>query len=93
MSTTRREVEFDKDSQSFVFECPHCNLMVQVFVNELNCRIFRHGMFKHNWEQVPPHLPKDVCDQLVAEDQVLGCCKPYQFFDGPPPFVDVCEYI
>jgi hypothetical protein len=45
-------------------------------------------------QPVNPHLPKAICDALVAEGKVLGCAKPFRFFFSPQGnFVDICEYI
>ena len=30
------------------FLCPHCGMMVEVQKQQLNCKIFRHGIFKQN---------------------------------------------
>ena len=45
-------------SDNIIVKCPHCELMIFVFINEFNCRIFRHGIYKHNMQQIDPHLPK-----------------------------------
>lgn len=58
-------------------KCPHCDGSIIVFENEINCGIFRHATYKDG-RQVNPHAPKIVCDKLVAEDKVLGCCKPFE---------------
>ena len=59
-------------------ECPHCH--VSVWVEEVNCAIFRCGIVKATGEQVPPHLPKEECDRLG--DTIWGCSKPFQLGDG-----------
>ena len=59
------------------FECPHCQGDLYIFPNEVNCGIFRHAIYKDG-RQVNPHAPKNICDALVAEDKVLGCCKPFK---------------
>lgn len=75
----------------YVFECPHCELLVTVPRNGLNCQIFRHGAYKADpSRQVPPHTPKDECDRLVAEGLIVGCGKPFRF-DGKT--VEKCGYV
>jgi DNA-directed RNA polymerase subunit RPC12/RpoP len=37
-------------------QCPHCN--GTVMVKQLNCKIFRHGVFKKNGKQINPHAKK-----------------------------------
>ena len=51
-------------ADSVIVKCPHCNLMIFVYLKEFNCRIFRHGIYKHNLQQIDPHLPKVDCDRL-----------------------------
>ena len=75
--------------------CPHCEQQSEIL--ELNCRIFRCGIFKHNFEQIPPHSTKAVCDDLKARDLIFGCGKPFRILeneDKKAPLVPViCDYI
>ena len=41
-----------------IVNCPHCEEPILIMLNELNCKIFRHGIYKHNHKQIDPHLPK-----------------------------------
>ena len=76
-----------------VLECPHCKQMCEIL--ELNCRIFRCGILKGNYTQIPPHSTKEVCDDLKARDLIFGCGKPFMVIDGPKKnlVVVVCDYI
>lgn len=77
-----------------VFECPHCKHIFVMNINELNCRIIRHAVFKNNFVQVNPHLSKEECDKLVKEDLVYGCCKPAKIIQNNDEFVAIeCDYI
>ena len=67
-------------------ECPHCHVTVEIL--ELNCSIFRCGIFKDSGEQVPPHASKDECDAF--KDRVWGCSKPFKYENGQAV---VCGYI
>lgn len=69
-------------------ECPHCEVLIEIL--EVNCGIFRCGIFKVNGEQVPPHLPKDACDDLKDKNHIWGCCRPFQYVDGK---VKPCDYL
>jgi hypothetical protein len=69
-------------------ECPHCK--VQIEVVEVNCAVFRCGIFKDTGEQVPPHASKEECDLLTKEGRVWGCCKPFKYLNGKGV---VCGYI
>ena len=61
-----------------IFNCPHCNLPVQVYMKELNCHIFRHGIMKDTLKQIEPHLNKSECDRLYNNNLIYGCGKPFQ---------------
>ena len=68
--------------------CPHCK--DYVFIEKLNCRIFRHACYK-NGEPIPPHASKEECETLLEKNMIYGCAKPFQILqDGS---VIVCEYI
>lgn len=73
-----------------IVSCPHCNESILIYKNEINCRIFRHAVYK-NGENVNPHLPKEECDKLVLTDKVYGCCKPFRLNEQNIP--EICEYI
>ena len=58
-----------------IITCPHCNCMIEVI--ELNCKIFRCGIYKSNFEQIDPHLNKEECDKLYTSGSIYGCSKPF----------------
>lgn len=41
-------------------------------------------------KNIPAHAPKELCDQLVMEDSIFGCGKPF-WFDGRE--LKICDYI
>jgi hypothetical protein len=90
MSYMSTSVTIDTDSNCYIFNCPHCNDTITVNCNELNCQIFRHGVFIATLEPINPHTSRDECDTLFNSGTVYGCCKPFRF-DGVN--VTVCEYI
>jgi hypothetical protein len=93
---SKKTVFYDEKNQLFVFECPHCDLLIQVSKKQTNCCIFRHGAIKENLKQVDPHLPKEQCDTLFDKGLIWGCGKPFQFHKATKDFeafVDMCEYI
>ncbi len=81
-----------------IIECPHCQQKIEVL--EINCRIFRCGIYKSTFKQIDPHMPKEQCDDLARNDLIFGCGKPFQLIeknevdeDGQPTYdVVVCEY-
>jgi hypothetical protein len=66
--------------------CPHCGIMIEIV--QLNCAIFRCGIYKHNYQQIPPHLPKRECDLLI--DKIYGCGKPFRVINKK---LEICDYI
>lgn len=48
--------------------CPHCQGIV--IIEQLNCKIFRHGIFKRSGKQIPPHAPKAECDVWVEKGEI-----------------------
>ena len=81
------------EPRDFVIECPHCK--EPILIEKLNCRIFRHGTFKHNGQQINPHETEGVCDYFVANNMIYGCGKPFQIKEMVNnEFVAViCDYI
>ena len=59
--------------------CPHCNQMIEII--QLNCRIFRCGVFKVNFTQIDPHLSKSECMRLLQNNLIFGCGKPFRILE------------
>lgn len=90
------KVYYIPEDNCYLFKCPNCKVLTQVAENEVNCQIFRHGVMKRSGQQVNPHAPKEHCDQLVEQDLVYGCCKPFRLFrgnSGAVEYADICDYI
>ena len=90
-----KEITYNSQDKCFTFECPHCDCVVQVEENLVNCQIFRHGIIKQTQQQMNPHTPKNICDRFSELGLIDGCGKPFRMFmkDGKWSFVDVCDYI
>jgi hypothetical protein len=56
-------------------KCPHCN--DSVIIEQVNCAIFRHGIYKHNLQQIDPHMKKENCHELINNNEIYGCGKPF----------------
>lgn len=81
-----------KEKELATVECPHCKCLVQI--EQINCAIFRHGTYKHNGQQLNPHLPKAECDRLVAAEAIHGCGRPFRVEHTNDGLVAVvCDYI
>jgi hypothetical protein len=68
--------------------CPHCK--GTVIIEQVNCSIFRHGVFKRSGKQIPPHAPKEDCDNWAKNNDIYGCGKPFKLVDGKAV---ECDYI
>ena len=78
--------------KEFEVQCPHCK--EYVIIEQVNCAIFRHGVYKHNQQQIPPHLPKINCDELVCKDLIYGCGKPFKIELKNDQWIALeCDYI
>lgn len=72
-------------------ECPHCGQYIIVQKNEINCKIFRCGIFKQTGQQINPHETKDKCDMYYSNNLIYGCGKPFKLNDNLE--VEICGYI
>lgn len=74
--------------------CPWCKGSIVISPSELNCRIFRHGVFVDSGQPMNPHAPREECERLVAEERIRGCGKPFRVDGAGERFVAVeCDYI
>jgi len=67
-------------------ECPHCQQ--KIWIEEINCGIFRCGVLKENGEQIPSHATKEECEAYIKRG-IYGCGKPFQIKEN----VSKCDYI
>jgi len=63
-------------SSPTVVQCPHC--FEYVCIDEVNCGIFRHGVYKHTMLPVDPHATYDQCQVIILSDTCFGCVKPFR---------------
>jgi len=87
---SKNNVSFIQEYNSYIFSCPHCNATIIVDKNDINCRIFRHGIIKTSNKQIDPHSPHDYCEMLVKNNLIYGCGKPFIFNEE---YVEKCDYI
>lgn len=75
-----------------IIQCPHC--LCEVEIEQINCGIFRHGVYIHNMQNIPPHSPKSQCDELVKKELIYGCGKPFTVKKiNNIISVEICDYI
>ena len=79
-----------RPSPEKVFTCPNCNKYVLVSPDELNCGVFRHGVFRSTGDQIPSHATQKQCDQWVQSNQIDGCGKPFKYEGNK---MVLCDYI
>jgi|APSaa5957512535_1039671.scaffolds.fasta_scaffold19968_2 hypothetical protein len=93
-------IEKDKNGEEYiVFRCPHCqedeNIQdgILVYLKEINCAIFRHGVYKDTGIQIPSHASKEECDKLFKEGHIIECGKPYEILKVNNEYkIQKCEY-
>jgi hypothetical protein len=68
--------------------CPHCG--EYAIVEEINCTIFRHAVYKTNLQPINPHATKEECERLLENGEIYGCAKPFKY-DGKT--IEICDYI
>jgi hypothetical protein len=69
------------ENDFYFFKCPYCEQEIIVDKKDLNCCIFRHAIYKHNYQQVDPHLTEYECKKLIEKNSVYGCCKPFEIIN------------
>ena len=55
---------------NLVVNCPHCS--DPIIIEELNCCIFRHGIFKETAAQIDPHSSEELCNYYISEKKYMG---------------------
>lgn len=48
-------------NKDYIFICLHCNNEFIININDFNCKILRHGVYKNNLQQINPHASKEEC--------------------------------
>jgi hypothetical protein len=77
-----------------IIHCPNCKDFIYIHKTELNCHIFRHGIYKNNYKQMNPHLNKMECDRLVNNQLIYGCGKPFKIIYINNEYISIhCDYI
>ena len=77
-----------------ILQCPHCELQIVIYKNEINCGIFRHGVMKDSEMQIGPHSSKVECEKLVAGNLIYGCGKPFRIIKSNNEYkAEICDYI
>lgn len=57
-------------------KCPHCECMIELI--QINCGIFRHGVYKSTMQQMNAHASETECNDAIMKDEIYGCGKPFR---------------
>ena len=76
------------EKSSLILSCPNCSMMIVIL--ERNCGIFRCGIYKSNFMQIPQHLDKESCLDLVLNKSIYGCAQPFRLVGNS---AEICDYI
>lgn len=80
--------------ENIIVKCPHCDEFAAINILEINCAIFRHGVFKDTLEPIPPHSTKEYCDNLKEREFIFGCGKPFKLIIVDNRYIaEICDYI
>ena len=81
-------------SNTIVTECPHCGDTILIDTKDINCRIFRHAVYKHNTQPIDPHASKDKCESLKRDSLIWGCAGPFRLVNkNGKETAEICDYI
>jgi hypothetical protein len=63
-----------------MFTCPYeeCQGTITVAPNQVNCGVFRHGVYKATGRPIGAHLSKSKCLELIHQQKVYGCAQPFR---------------
>lgn len=77
---------------NLIIQCPHCN--EYIIIEQINCAIFRHGVYKDNLQQINPHMTKLQCEELLLNNLIFGCGKPFKLENINNVWIAFeCDYI
>lgn len=77
--------------KDFIINCPHCNILI--YVEKLNCGVFRCGIIKKSMQQIPPHADEKTCLKFKSNNQIYGCGNPFRIKNTGSEFIiEKCDY-
>ena len=72
-----------------VFNCPNCNQ--EMFIEKLNCGIFRHAYKKSTMKQTGPHCKLAYIERLRKANNLIGCGAAFKI-DKKTLEISICSY-
>ena len=92
--SNNQENQKNKKDEHVILQCPYCEEFILIYKKEFNCKIFRHAYYKSNNQQIDPHSSKEVCDNLIKENKIYGCAKPFKLIENNQSYkLEKCDYI
>lgn len=70
---------------TIIVDCPNCD--GTIIITKMNCKIFRHGIYKKTGKQVGPHAKDEFVQQLISKDRIYGCGCQFRMVDGKPVLI------
>ena len=69
-----------------------------IVIEQINCGIFRHAVWKETMEPVHPHATQEQLEEWLRTEKIFGCGKPFRLIhkagaDAIEYTPIVCEYI
>ena len=61
------------DDSYMVIKCPHCHEYIIIYNQDINCHIFRHAIYRSNYQQINPHMSNNEADDLFQKGLIYGC--------------------
>lgn len=80
----------------YYLECPHCKGLIEIHEADINCSIFRHGVYIDSGTQMNPHASREECEGAFSKGKIIGCGKPFRFIKSTEfhkVYLEICDYI
>ncbi len=63
-----------------VVACPHCELNILIFTNDIHCGVFRHGssLVSGSLVDLPPHASREFVESIKNQGSLFGCGNPFR---------------
>ena len=88
------ELSDTPEGRMLTFACPNCAGTIEVLECAINCCIFRHAIYKSNFQPINPHASQEIIQALKDNDLIEGCGTPFQIESKDGEYtVKICEYI
>lgn len=82
-----KEGRFGTVGSDMIKTCPVCFQFV--VIEQINCNIFRCGVFKDTFEYIPPHTSKEQIELWKKAGRIWGCGTAMELVNNE---LAVCDY-